>query len=76
MKGVLTLVKSVNPPVFGDKPLKITFPDRPKKGELFTFSAPAYGPCYMSTIRSLAIDSEEDRYLLTTRNSLYLLEVL
>lgn len=75
-RGRLTLIESKNPPVFGTDPIEITFTIRPKVGEAFLFQSNRFGFCNTSDIKTAAIDSETGDYLLTTRNSLYRLEVL
>lgn len=74
MKGVLTLVSSKKDPVFGTEPLEINFTVRPRLGESFLFTCPEFGFCNTSEVK--AVDSETGKFLLTTRNSLYQLEVL
>lgn len=72
MEGILTLVSSRFASAF-ETPMRVTFGDLPRVGQSFTFEAPSYGPCHTSYVK--AIDSETGALLLTTRNSLYKLEL-
>lgn len=72
--GMLTLISSENPPVFG-LPAKINFINMPKIGDSFVFEHPQDGLCVTSDVKTTAIDSETGEHLIQTRNSLFKLQL-
>lgn len=72
-KGVITMIESKNPPVFGMTPLHVDFMHLPRIEESFQFHSLHYGRCWTSTIQS--IEFKKKAFFLTTRNSIYKLEV-
>lgn len=72
--GILTLVSSVNRPVFG-LPAKINFINMPKVGDSFVFEHPQDGLCVTSEVKSDAVDSETGERLIQTRNSIFKLKL-
>lgn len=76
MTGVMQLVESTRPPVFGTKYFVVDFIVKPRVGDPFLFVHRLLGPCNTSDVLSVAVDSENGRYLIQTRNSIYTLEII
>lgn len=74
MVGVFQQKTSKHPPVFGEKPIVITFEDLPRLHDSFKFINKKYGVCYTSMLQHL--EFKDDVFVLETMNSLYTLEVI
>jgi hypothetical protein len=72
-KGILKFISSKNPPVFEEKEFHINFDRPPVIGEPFCFYKNEFDSCNLSMVKAINVSGRT--YTLTTRNSVYELEL-